>query len=243
MVKKALRPRLDNVKPVSKSVSAQAPQTVTKVASAADRRRYPRRAKPFQAVYWPASDMRFPAVGLDIGGGGLCLLTQQPIPTEVHELSVVVLIDEKPVPVTGMVKWNDTIKYKDKDHFRYGLKLLKIADGDWDTMMNSLSVQLGLGTPANGSVLTAKQRDQLIPARVQEQISDALIKRERLDPPQHDCLPLTEYKFEGYTMRKSVPMYKLSVRSKARNLSGRDLNEFRTTILVLVEGNGVVIAD
>lgn len=187
--------------------------------------------------------MRFPAVGLDIGGGGLCLLTQQPIPADIHELSVVVLIDEKPVPVTGMVKWNDTIKYKEKDHFRYGLKLLKIADGDWDTMMNSLSVQLGLGTPANGSVLTAKQRDQLIPARVQEQISDALVKRERLDPPRHDCLPLTEYKFEGYTMRKSVPMYKLSVRSKARNLSGRDLNEFRTTILVLIEGNGVVIAD
>lgn len=187
--------------------------------------------------------MRFPAVGLDIGGGGLCLLTQQPIPGEVSELSVVVLIDEKPVPVTGMVKWNDTIKYKDKDHFRYGLKLLKIADGDWDSMMNSMSVQMGLSTPVNGSILTAKQRDQLIPARVQEQISDALIKRERLDLPHADCLPLTEYKFEGYTMRKSVPMFKLTVRSKKRNITGRDLNEFRTTILVLIEGNGVVVAD
>ena len=187
--------------------------------------------------------MRFPAVGLDIGGGGLCLLTQQPIPGEIRELSVVVLVDERPVPVSGAVMWTDTIKYKDKDHFRYGLKLLKIADADWDSMMNSLSVQMGLGTPASGSVLTATQRDQLIPHRVQEQISEALIKRERLDAPHGDSLPLTEYKFEGYTMRKSVPMYKLSVRSKKRNLSGRDLNEFRTTILVLVEGNGVVLAD
>lgn len=182
-------------------------------------------------------------MGLDIGGGGLCLLTQQPIPAELHELSVVLLIDERPVPVTGAVKWNDTIKYKDKEHFRYGLKLLKIADGDWDVMMNAMSVQMGLSTPANGAILTAKQRDQLIPARVQEQIADALVKRERLDAPQADCLPLTEYKFEGYTMRKSVPMYKLTVRSKKRSLSGRDLNEFRTTILVLIEGNGVIVAD
>lgn len=180
---------------------------------------------------------------MDVGGGGLCLLTQQPIPEELSELSVVLLIDERPVPVTGSVKWNDSIKYKDKEHFRYGLKLLKIADGDWDGMMNSMSVQMGLSTPATGAILTAKQRDQLIPARVQEQISEALVKRERLDAPHADCLPLTEYKFEGYTMRKSVPMYKLTVRSKKRNLSGRDLNEFRTTVLVLIEGNGVIVAD
>ena len=187
--------------------------------------------------------MRFPAVGLDIGGGGLCLLTQQPIPSDARELSIVVLIDERPVPITGFVKWTDTIKYKDKDHYRYGLKLLKISDADWDSMMNALSVQIGLGTPASGSILTAKQRDSLIPSGVQEQIAEALVKRERLDAPQHDCLPLTEYKFEGYTMRKSVPFYKLTVRSKKRNLSGRDLNEFRTTILVLIEGNGVILAD
>lgn len=232
-----------NVKRVSKSASAPAPQTVTKVAAAEDRRRYPRRAKPFQAVYWPTADMRFPAVGLDIGGGGLCLLTQQPIPPEAHEVSIVVLVDEKPVPVTGLVKWTDTIKYKEKDHFRYGLKLVKISDADWDGMMNALSVHAGLSSPTSGTVLTAKQRDELIPKAVQIQITDALVKRQRLDAPHQDCLPLTEYKFEGYTMRKSVPFYRLTVRSKMRDLTGRNLDEFRTTILVLIEGNGVVLAD
>ncbi len=187
--------------------------------------------------------MRFPAVGLDIGGGGLCLLTQQPIPNGAAELSIVVLVDERPVPITGMVKWTDTIKYKEKDHYRYGLKLLKISDTDWDSMMNALSVQIGLGTPASGSVLTAKQRDSLIPAAVQKEIAEALVKRERLDAPQNECLPLTEYKFEGYTMRKSVPFYKLTVRSKKRDYSGRNLQEYRTTILVLIEGNGVILAD
>ena len=187
--------------------------------------------------------MRFPAVGLDIGGGGLCLLTQQPIPAESKELSIVVLVDERPVPITGTLKWADTIKYKDKDHYRYGVKLTKISDADWDGMMNALSVQIGLGTPASGSILTAKQRDSLIPAKVQAEIAQALVKKERLDAPRHDCLPMTEYKFEGYTMRKSVPFYKLTVRSKMRNISGRDLNEFRTTILVLIEGNGVILAD
>lgn len=228
---------------MSKPASAQAPQTTTKVAATEYRRRFPRRAKPFQAVYWPTADVRFPAVGLDIGGGGLCLLTQQPIPADAKELSVVVLIDEKPVPLTGIVKWTDTIKYKDKDHYRHGLKLTKISDADWDAMMNSLSVQIGLSTPASGSVLTAKQRDTLIPATLQGEIAEALVKRERLDKPSPGNLPLTEYKFEGYTMRKSVPFYKLTVRSKVRNLSGRDLVDFRTTILVLIEGNGVILAD
>ena len=224
-------------------MSAQSLQAATKVASTEDRRRYPRRAKPFQAVYWPTPEMRFPAVGLDIGGGGLCLLTQQPIPAGGQELSIVVLVDERPVPVTGTLKWADTIKYKDKEHYRYGVKLTKISDADWDAMMNALSVQIGLGTPASGSVLTAKQRDTLIPAKVQGEITEALVKRGRLDAPQHDCLPLAEYKFEGYTMRKSVPFYKLTVRTKMRTASGRDLNEFRTTILVLIEGNGVIVAD
>jgi len=173
----------------------------------------------------------------------LCLLTQQPIPAELHEVQVVALIDEHPVPITGAVKWNDTIKYKEQDCFRYGLKLIKIADNDWENMMNALSLAMGIGSPASGTILTAKQRDMLVPKRVQDQISDALIKRERLDRPQADILPLTEYKFDGYTMRKGVPYYRLTVRSKRRNLSGRHLEEFRTSILVLIEGNGVIIAD
>ena len=208
-----------------------------------DRRRYPRRAKPFQAVYWPSADLRFPAVGLDIGGGGICLLTQQPMPPELHQVNIVALLDERPVPITAAVQWTDTIQYKNKEHFRYGLKLAKINDTDWDNMMKSLSVHVGLGTPEAGVVLTAKQRDALIPMRVQQQIGDILAKKERLDPPRDGALPLAEYKFEGYTMRKGVPFYKLQVRSKKRDGNGRDMREFRSTILVIIEGNGVVLAD
>ena len=221
---------------------APAPHAPAK-SSPQDRRRFPRRAKPFQAVYWLAPDRRFPAVGLDISGGGICLLTQAPIPGTIRDLSIVVLVQEKPVPFTGVLKWADTITYKDREHYRYGIKLAQIADGDWDGMMNALGVQAELGAPASGSVLTAKQRDTLIPAKVQVDITAALVNKQRLDAPQADCLPLTEYKFEGYTMRKGVPFYRLTVRSKRRASGGASLSEFRTTILVPVEGTGVILAD
>lgn len=208
-----------------------------------NRRRFPRRNKPFSAVYFPTAEARFPAVGLDIGGGGMCLLTQEPIDDRLREgLQVIALVADKPVAINASVCWNDTLKHKGRDHYRYGLRLKQIADQDWDLIMRwALDEHVGNEAPSTGTVLTATQRDSLIPFRTQRQIATALVKKARLDPTDDTRLPLVEYKFEGYTMRKNVPFYKLTVRSKKSD--SRTLEEFRTTVLVLVEGDGVLVLD
>lgn len=208
-----------------------------------NRRRFPRRAKPFSAVYFPTADARFPAVGLDIGGGGMCLLTQEPLSDAIREeLQVIALVAEKPVAISASVCWTESVQHKGKDHFRYGLKLKAIADQDWDLIMRwAMDEHLAAEAPSSGTVLTATQRDSLIPVRTQHQIATALVKKARLDPTDESRLPLVEYKFEGYTMRKNVPFYKLTVRSKKSD--HRTIEEFRTQVLVLVEGDGVLVLD
>ncbi|MBV8244525.1 MAG: PilZ domain-containing protein [Candidatus Eremiobacteraeota bacterium] len=44
-----------------------------------NRRKYPRKRKPYRATFSVDGQTQKPAIGLDISGGGLCVLTQEPV--------------------------------------------------------------------------------------------------------------------------------------------------------------------
>jgi hypothetical protein len=215
---------------------------MARAASTSNRRIYPRRNKPFRAMFFGNEQERKPAIGLDISGGGLRLLTKDQVEHRGVDVPVVVLIADRPVQLAAKVKWVDKTLHQGEQHFLYGFKLSKIADHEWDRIME-WSVDEGTGGELKvGTVLTAGQRDSMIPIPRQVEISKKLAEKGRLDPVSGSRLPLVEYKFDGYKMRMGIPYYKLTVRSK-KTERDHSQTEYRTSVLARIESEGVVVLD
>jgi hypothetical protein len=207
---------------------------------------YPRRKKAFRAMYFGKEQERKPAIGLDISGGGMRMLTKDQVDHRV-DVPVVILIADRPVQLSAKVKWVEKTQHQGEEHFLCGLKLSKIADHEWDRIMEWTLEEAAADTIAAaevkiGSVLSAVQRDSMIPITRQVEVAKRLAEKGRLDPIEGNRLPLVEYKFEGYKMRMGIPYYKLTVRSK-KTEKDRSHTEYRTSVLARIESEGVVVLD
>jgi hypothetical protein len=207
-----------------------------------NRRTYPRRRTTFPATY-VAETTQKPAFGLDISGGGICLLTQEPIPpTVLKSLSLLAMVGERKVRFEASGCWAVPMMVRGQKHYRYGLRLKQIADHDWDFVMeHSLDGEGGPGlTP--GTMLTQKQRDSILPLEKQHRIAESLAHKKRLEWSGTGKLPLVEYLFTGYAMQRGTPFYKLQVRSKISSMA-LGAQEFRSSVLVAIEGESVKLLD
>jgi hypothetical protein len=194
-------------------------------------------------MYFANTEERKPAIGLDISGGGLRLLTKDQVMHQGIDVPVVVLIADRPVQLSARVQWVDRTLHQGEQHFLYGFKLSKIADHEWDRIMN-WTLEEAAAIPGDltiGGVLNPQQRDTMIPVQRQREIAKRLAEKGRLDAVG-ERLPLVEYKFEGFKMRMGVPYYKLTVRSK-KTETDRSFTEYRTGVLARIESEGVVVLD
>jgi len=212
--------------------------------SAPNRRRFPRRQKPFQGVYYANPGERVPTVGLDLSGGGACLLLQQPVKDPNAELMIGAVIDQKPFTIVGRIRWSDVVKVKGVDHYRYGLQLQSIADEDWDRLMLwTLQTSGEAEDLKEGAALSPEQRDALMTAETQNKIGEELVSKERVDPFQAGKLPLIEYNFVKYTMRQGVPYIMLKVRSRSTDRIKQSIEDYYTQILVGCDDGHLKILD
>jgi hypothetical protein len=153
------------------------------------RRNFPRLRKLLHAAYFNAENTKFPAFVLNIGGGGLCILTREPLTPDIDSIPVVTLIEDEPLQLAGVIRWRDTVPVKGKEHYLYGLKLQQISDRDWERMMN-FSIVGGVGDVKIGEILSATQRDMMITSEEQLLIARLLVDNERLQPFADERLPL-----------------------------------------------------
>jgi len=208
-----------------------------------NRRIYPRRRNTYPAAYVDDGSAQKPAYGLDISGGGMCLLTKEPIPPAVlKNLELLVMIGDRKVRFTGAGCWAVPMKVRGTTHYRYGVRLKQIADRDWDYVMeHSLG---GEGGPqlTPGTLLTESQRATILPLEKQHRIAESLAVKKKLDYRGDKQLPLVEYTFNDYVMQRGTPFYRLTVRSKMTN-PDRSTTEYRTAVLVAVEGSAVKVLD
>ena len=209
--------------------------------SVPNRRKFFRRTKPFQGVYYATPGERVPLVGLDISGGGLCILLQQPVKDLSAELMLGAVIQTKPFTVIGTVRWSDVVKVKGVDHYRYGLKLKSIADDDWDRLM--LWTVENNSDFVEGATLSSAQRDSLITQQTQDKIADELQTKGRIDPFQDGKLPLIEYNFVKYTMRQGAPYVWLRVRSRCTDRTLQTIVDHMTNVLVSCDDGHTKLID
>ncbi len=193
----------------------------------------------FPATYTVDGRTAQPAYGLDFGGGGLQLLTREPLTAGRGAVEVTVILSGRRVRIAAMRAWTDSIDSPQGRRFRHGLRLKTMADGDWDYLMR-LSVE-GDANISPGRVLTPGLRDSLLSVEKQHRIAEALAEEGRLTYHRGRKLPLIEYAFEGYTMRLGTRYYVLNVRSKV--VDGSDVHEYRTRVLAAIETEGVRIIE
>ena len=185
---------------------------------------------------------RIPTVGLDAGGGGICILLQTPVKeAAAAELTIGAMIENQPLTMIGRVCWGDVVKVKGSDHYRYGLKLESIADEDWDRLMQ-WSVETN-SEYREGEPLSEPQRDALLISQTQEEIARELLARERIDPFGENRLPPIEYHFRKYTMRQGVPYVWLLVRSRCSDRINHTVVDHMTNILVGCYDRNIKILD
>lgn len=208
-----------------------------------NRRIYARRRTIFPATYVAQPGGHRPGYGLDIGGGGVCLLTQERIPEpHLEHFALLAIVGERKVRFEAGACWAVPTEVRGKARYRYGLRMKQIADRDWDHVMQHSLAGPEAGGIALGTVLTGTQRDAILPLHKQYAIAALLVRKARLAVTVDSRLPLVEYTFTGHAMQRGIPYYKLNVRSKMV-VRGYTHAEHTTSVLVAIQGDSIRVLD
>jgi hypothetical protein len=196
-----------------------------------NRRKYPRKRKPYRAaVTFDGGVTQKPAIGLDISGGGLCVLLPEPAAKDEFEIRGV--IEGRPVRMRAKAVWHDTVNHQGKSAYRYGMRFTGISADDWDAIIRyttdkpvveSNKAQEELTTIR----LTPDDADRLLPKVLQDRLLSMLVERRRLAPLQPNVTPLVQYFYSGVVRHNGVPMHRLTIQSKVVGPEGSELFETR----------------
>lgn len=196
-----------------------------------NRRKYPRKRKPYRATVSVDSGVtQRPAIGLDISGGGLCLLTQEP--TGLDEFEVRATIDTRILRVRAKSVWQDTVTHQGKSVWRYGMRFTGISADDWDSIIRYTTdkpvQEVNKAQEELVSVrMTPDDANRLLPVQLQRRLLAMLVERRRLAPMQENVTPLVQYFYSGVVRYNNELMHRLTIQSKVVGSEGAEMYETR----------------
>ncbi|MFN2450443.1 MAG: PilZ domain-containing protein [Candidatus Baltobacteraceae bacterium] len=196
-----------------------------------NRRKYPRKRKPYRATFSvDGGTTQKPAIGLDISGGGLCVLTQEPVGKE--EFEVRAIIDGRTVRVRGKCVWQDTVAHQGKSVWRYGMRFTGISADDWDAIVRYTTDKTVAETNKAQEELTTVRMtpddaNRLLPTRLQQRLLQMLVERRRLAPLKDSVTPLVQYFYSGVVRHEGRLMHRLTIQSKVVGVEGDEMFETR----------------
>jgi hypothetical protein len=197
----------------------------------ANRRKYPRKRKPYRATVSIDSGLaQKPAIGLDISGGGLCVLTQEPVGK--NEFEVRATIDTRVVRIRAKAVWQDTVSHQGKSVWRYGMKFTGISADDWDAVIRyTTDKPVQEDNKAQDELVTVRMTpddaSRLLPQGLQTLLLKQLVERRRLAPLQGSVTPLVQYFYSGVIRHEGKLMHRLTIQSKVVGAEGAELFETR----------------
>jgi PilZ domain len=196
-----------------------------------NRRKYPRKRKPYRAtVSVDAGATQRPAIGLDISGGGLCLLTQEP--TGMEEFEVRATIDTRVLRMRAKSVWQDIVTHQGKSVWRYGMRFTGISADDWDSIIRYTTdkpvQEVNKAQEELVSVrMTPDDANRLLPIQLQSRLLAMLVERRRLAPLQANVTPLVQYFYSGVVRYNNELMHRLTIQSKVVGSEGAEMYETR----------------
>jgi hypothetical protein len=209
-----------------------------------NRRKYPRKRKPYRATFSvDGGTTQKPAIGLDISGGGLCVLTQEPAGKDEFEIRAT--IESRIIRLRAKAVWQDTVTHQGKSVWRYGMRFTGIAADDWDAIVRYCADQAVSETNKAQEELTTVRMtpddaNRLLPSRLQQRLLHMLVQRRRLAPLAENKTPLVQYFYSGVVRHEGKMMHRLTIQSKVVGADGDEMFETRfafddkgDTVLVL----------
>lgn len=195
-----------------------------------NRRKFPRKRKPFRASYSVDGSAGRAAIGLDISGGGLCFLAQEPVPRD--ELEVRVLLGERQLRVRVTVVWRDNVQHQGRTVWRYGTRFTGIPADDWDAIIRYTTdrpvAELNKAQDELATVrMTPDDTARLLPGELQNRLLRMLVDRKRLAPLDERVTPLVQYFYSGIVRHDDKLMHRLVIASKVVGPETDELFETR----------------
>ena len=195
-----------------------------------NRRKFPRKRKPYRAAYSLDGKTTRAAIGLDIGGGGLCILTQEPIGREEFEVRVV--LDERNVRMRAKVVWHDNVQHQGRKVWRYGMRFTGIPADDWDAIIRYTTdrpvAEANKAQEELAAVrMTPDDTARLLPKELQTRLLQMLVDRRRLAPLDERVTPLVQYFYSGIVRHNDRLVHRLVIQSKVVGPEHDELFETR----------------
>lgn len=195
-----------------------------------NRRKFPRKRKPYRAAYSLDGTSTRPAIGLDISGGGLCILTQEPVGRD--EFEVRAQIEERNVRLRARTVWHDNVQHQGRKVFRYGMRFTGIPADDWDAIIRYTTDKPV--AEANKAVeelttvrMTPDDTARLLPKELQTRLLQMLVERRRLAPLGDKATPLVQYFYSGVVRHNDRLVHRIVIQSKVVGAERDELFETR----------------
>ena len=199
-----------------------------------NRRRYPRVKREFEVDYTLDGNRWEAAQGVDLSGGGICMIAFKTILQDAFEARIDIG-NEVFIPVRLRKVWSTTTDLRGKTVPYYGLQFDRIDPKDWESVIRSITGRKS--SPAERFepiALTEADVTRLLPEEFRERLIRELKSRSRIDPQK----PQVVYEYGGLVYEKDRCMHQFTVRSSVTNYAG--LKKFTTRVLVNDESSEVV---
>ena len=197
----------------------------------ANRRKYPRKRKPYRATVSTDGGLtQRPAIGLDISGGGLCVLTQEPVGRDEFEIRAT--IETRVLRMRARSVWQDTVSHQGKSVWRYGMRFTGISADDWDAVVRyTTDKPVSEENKAQDELVTVRMTpddaSRLLPMGLQSRLLAMLVERRRLAPLQENVTPLVQYFYSGVVRHENRLVHRLTIQSKVVGSEGAEIYETR----------------
>ncbi|MFN2461551.1 MAG: PilZ domain-containing protein [Candidatus Velthaea sp.] len=207
-----------------------------------NRRKFPRKRKPYRATYSVDGTAQRPAIGLDISGGGLCILTQEAVGRD--EFEVRATLDARTIRMRAKTVWHDKVTHQGRTVWRYGMRFTGIPADDWDAIIRfTTDKPVAESNKAQEDLVTVRMSPddtaRLLPKQLQTRLLRMLVERHRLAPIDERVTPLVQYFYSGVVRHQDRLMHRLTIQSK---VVGSESDEMFETRFVFDEsGENVII--
>ncbi|GAC1415350.1 MAG: hypothetical protein NVSMB64_25630 [Candidatus Velthaea sp.] len=196
----------------------------------ANRRKFPRKRKPYRATYSVDGATQRPAIGLDISGGGLCILTQEAVNRD--EFEVRATLETRTVRMRAKTVWQDNVTHQGRTVWRYGMRFTGIPADDWDAIIRfTTDKAVGETNKAQEELVTVRMSPddtaRLLPKQLQTRLLRMLVERRRLASLDERVTPLVQYFYSGIVRHNDKLMHRLTIQSKVVGTESDEMFETR----------------
>jgi hypothetical protein len=210
-----------------------------------NKRKYPRKRRPYRASYSLDGKLQKSAIGLDLSGGGCCILTQENVAQNEFELRAV--IEERTVRLRAKTVWADNVTHQGRKVWRYGMRFTGIPADDWDAIIRyttdkAVADSNKVAEDLTKVRLTPDDTARLLPLALQTRLLTMLVQRGRLAQLDERSTPLVQYFYSGIVKHEGKPLHRLMIQSKIANPDGQP-ELFETHFVFDDAGSNIGILD